>query len=435
MNPTPAEPEAAAAHAPQSYHSQPGPMYYVRKGLKALASLQLTVVLFALSILLVFFGTVAQMDNGIWTVVSDYFWSWCVWVPFDLFNKFGQVFISDWFPRNSHWEGSFPFPGGKLLGGAMLLNLLAAHLIRFKLAWKRSGVLLIHGGIILMFCGEFITREYAVEQRMTIDEGSSTNYTDDTRHYELAIVDASDPNAERVTVIPETMLRKAEGRITHPDLPVDLEVVEYMVNSVVERITPVPGQRNQATAGQGTQMIAVKKSEVSGVDPNQKIDTPSAYIRLYKKGTKEELGTYLVSLRLTLMGLSDIFELDGKKFDVSYRFKRYYKPYSLHLKKFTFARYPGTQKPKDYASEVILRDPEYGVEREVTIRMNEPLRHRGETFYQSSFDDATEKTTILSVVKNPGWQLPYWSCAIVAAGMLLHFGMYLTKFLVRRAAA
>ena len=54
--------------------------YYARKGLKTLASLQLTVVLFAFAILLVFFGTLAQRDAGIWTVVDKYFWSWCVWI-------------------------------------------------------------------------------------------------------------------------------------------------------------------------------------------------------------------------------------------------------------------------------------------------------------------------------------------------------------------
>ena len=53
--------------------------------------------------------------------------------------------------------GSFPFPGGWLLGSVLLVNLLAAHAIRFKLSWKRSGILLLHAGIILMMIGEFIT--------------------------------------------------------------------------------------------------------------------------------------------------------------------------------------------------------------------------------------------------------------------------------------
>jgi len=37
------------------------------------------------------------------------------------------------------------------------------------------------------------------------------------------------------------------------------------------------------------------------------------------------------------------------------------------------------------------------------------------------------------VVRNPAWQLPYWSCAVVALGMLIHFGLNLANFLERRA--
>ena len=58
---------------------------------KALASLQLTVGLFALSMVLVFFGTLAQIDKGIWTVVDQYFRSWYVWIPFQLVADFGKI--------------------------------------------------------------------------------------------------------------------------------------------------------------------------------------------------------------------------------------------------------------------------------------------------------------------------------------------------------
>ena len=49
--------------------------------LEALASLRLTVVLFSMSLLLVFWGTWAQVDAGIWTVVNQYFRSPFVMVP------------------------------------------------------------------------------------------------------------------------------------------------------------------------------------------------------------------------------------------------------------------------------------------------------------------------------------------------------------------
>ena len=51
--------------------------------------------------------------------------------------------------------------------------------------------------------------------------------------------------------------------------------------------------------------------------------------------------------------------------------------------------------------------------------MNEPLRHRGDTYFQADWNKKTEKGTVLQVVRNPAWQLPYWSCAIVALGMLM----------------
>src|SRR5262245_3791504 len=430
-----AEPEVAPAGEPVK-RTQTSPLYYARKALKAVASLQLTVVLFSLGILLIFFGTLAQIDFGIWTVVDKYFWSWVVWVPFDLFHKFGQVFWKEQFTAGESWSGSFPFPAGKLIGGAMLLNLLAAHALRFRISWKRSGILLIHSGLILLFLGEFITREYAIEQRMTIEEGKAVNFTEDTRNIELAFIDKSAADTDRVTVIPQRILRDAaesKKRITHPDLSVDVEVDQYMMNSAMERA--MPNRHNPATAGLGKEWIATAKPEVSGVDPNQKIDLPAAYVTLFEKGTDKKIGTYLVALRLYLRGDEEEVDLGGKKHELTMRFKRHYKPYSVHLDDFRFDRYMGTSKPKNSSSEVRVFDKDGTLIREQKIAMNEPMRLQGETFYQSSFDEATETTTILSVVKNPGWLIPYISCVVVTLGLLLHFSIYLIQFLTRRPGA
>jgi hypothetical protein len=322
-----------------------------------------------------------------------------------------------------------------LLGGLLLANLLAAHIVRFRLTWKRSGVLILHSGLVLLFVGEFITREFAIEQRMTIDEGQTVNYTEDSRKFELAIIDRSDPKEDQITAIPESILR-GKGRIVGPVLPFEIEVEQYMTNSALEK--PGPGKPNRATAGNmitpGAEQIAVEMPEVSGVEPNQKIDIPSMYVKLFKKGANEPLGTWLLSVWLK----DDHIEIDGKKYYLSFRFKRYYKPYSVKLIDFRFDRYIGTEKPKNYSSQIILNDSDMGiVNREQTIRMNEPMRHRGETFYQSNFmnEGTRVETTVLQVVRNPGWLIPYISCILVSVGMLLHFGIYLNQFLTRRAAA
>jgi ABC-type transport system involved in cytochrome c biogenesis permease subunit len=352
-----------------------------------------------------------------------------VWVPFELIHKFLGVFWKEAFPTGeSAWAGSFPFPAGQLVGGAMLINLLAAHAMRFRLSWKRSGIFLIHGGLLLLFVGEFITREYAVEQRMTIDEGKSVNYAEDVRHVELAFSDRSDPNANTVVTVPQHMLQKPKGRITHPDLPVDVEVVEYMTNSALERAKS--GGANPADSGLGKMWTASKRAEVSGVDPNQKVDMPAVYVKLYKKGTDEALGTYLAALYAHLLGGDDELEVDGKKIDLMLRFKRYYKPFRVHLDKFRFDRYTGTEKAKNYSSDVRVTDEaDQLIIPPRRIAMNEPLRYNGETFYQADFDHQTEKGTVLQVVKNPGWLLPYISCVVVGLGLVIHFSIYLLRFL------
>jgi hypothetical protein len=416
-------PPVEAAKAPPDVKSRPA-TWYVYQGLKALASLRLTVALFVLSLLLVFFGTLAQIDSGIWTVVNTYFRWFYVWIPLQLLVQFGQKFFA--IPESWTIRVAFPFPGGLTLGILLLVNLLAAHAVRFKLSWKRSGILLIHGGLILMLLGEFIAY-FAVEGNMVIEEGESSNSVIHNRKYELAVVrpDEREKNRDQVTVVPAKMLMKAGAEISNDQLPFDIRVVKWLVNAEIRDAGK--GGENPATKGFGTEQVAVDHGEVSGVETKQTVELPACYVELKKKdGT--DLGTYLFSTRLKEQKV----EVDGKTYEVSLRFKHSYKPYSLELLEFRFDRYIGTNTPKNFSSRVRLRDEEKGEDREVTIRMNEPLRHRGETFYQADWNKDTEKGTVLQVVRNPGWLLPYYSCAIVALGMLVHFGLGLGTFLQRR---
>ncbi|VTT97270.1 cytochrome c assembly protein : Probable cytochrome c-type biogenesis protein OS=Planctomyces maris DSM 8797 GN=PM8797T_06360 PE=4 SV=1: ResB: ResB: Cytochrom_C_asm [Gemmataceae bacterium] len=422
--------------------SGPNPVAAVLKGvLKAFASLRLTVALLALGVVLVFFGTLAQKTAGMWTVVDKYFWSWVVMIDLQPTLEFCKIFLRDiGFPKNAEspsWA-AVPFPGGKLIGGLMFLNLLAAHAVRFKLSWRRAGIFIAHSGLLLLFVGEAITREFQIEQRMTIPEGKAVNYTEDSRAVELAFTTPEADGTQRVTVVPGKMLERAartHETISHPDLPVDVRVESYMVNSDLLDAKKVQ-KENPATTGLGLETIAEPKAEVSGVG-DQTIDLPSAYVTLYKKGTDEKLGTYLASLWYTFnpfkaeSGPKQAVTVGGATSDVALRYTRRYKPYSLFLKKFSFDRYEGTEQAKNYSSDLVLIDPEHDLRRDVRVKMNDPLRYRGETFYQSNFDKTTEKTTVLQVVRNPGWLLPYLSCVLVSVGLLIHFTQGLAGYLTR----
>lgn len=398
--------------------------WIVNKSIKQLlapvASLRLTVVLFVLAMILIFAGTIAQKDVGNWAVVNTYFRSLGFMMPIGIAGI------------------QIPFVGGYTIGGLMIVNLLAAHTVRFKLTWKRAGIVVIHLGLILLIIGEVLTGVLSVEWQMQLSEGQSSNYAVDIREAELAVVDPAPADHDAVVVVPQSVLVQHAGGmpISDPRLPFDIQVLRWMPNSALAGLgmaDPQLKQNNPATDGFGDMVIAVNQPQVTGVEGGQ-VDAPSAYIRLSKAG--EDLGTWLVTLNAEMLSdeTRQPVTVDGKTYLIELRFVRDYKPYTLTLIDFTHDKFVGTEIPKNFASEVRLVDPTVGEDRTVTISMNNPLRHRplnsrGETLYQSGY--VGETTTILQVVRNPSWLLPYIACAMVSLGLIVHFGVMLIKFVER----
>ena len=103
-------------------------------------SLRLTVVLLVMSLVLVFCATIAQVNLGIYGVQEKFFRSFLVWAEFP------------------NTKLSFPvFPGGYLIGGFLMVNLIASHVYRFKLTWTKAGIQLTHFGLIVLLVGELVT--------------------------------------------------------------------------------------------------------------------------------------------------------------------------------------------------------------------------------------------------------------------------------------
>jgi hypothetical protein len=453
------------------------PKHPVRLALDFLGSLQLTVILLGLSIVLVFIGTLAQVGNGIWTVMDQYFRCW--------FVKLGGVVPV--------------FPGGRLLGVALLVNLLISHTARIKmqargprlllglatlavggaLTWfvishvfdfdstqrtinpsqrvtiqliqgggaaavlfvacwllfrRKAGIVLLHTGVVILMLSELFTSVLAEEGQMSIFEGQRINYVEDNRSAELAIIDASDPAKDDVVVVPESLLAKG-GTIRLEGRPFDVAVEASQVFKNADLAPLKAGEPNPATEGAGLRMKAQNRAENSGVDTSSRVDLPAAYVTFKERGSGASLGTWLTSVRYTMEKGAQTLRAGGKDYRIALRFKRTYKPYSVYLTQFKFDRYAGTDTPKDYSSYVRLEDAERNITRDAHIWMNNPLRYRGDTLYQSSFDAETEKGTVLQVVDNAGWMAPYVACMIVAVGLIGQFQLHLLEFLRKRRSA
>lgn len=376
---------------------------FLKRLINILTSLRLTVVCLGLAMVLVFIGTFAQVRLGLYAAQENYF----------------QSFFVMWGPSDGRWRIPV-FPGGYLLGTVLLINLVAAHIRRFKWSRKKIGIFMVHAGLIVLLLGQLATELFSEESAMRISEGQSVNYSQSFRENELVVIDTSLAASNTVVSIPESML--AEGReIVVPQTPFKLRINQYWQNSDFTNAPTAGAVATGVTNGVGEGLFVVPRREATAMDDR---DLPSSLVEVISP--KGSLGTWLLSSQI---GRRQSVDFEGKTYDLALRFTRHYKPYSMQLLDFSHDKYAGTQTPKNFSSRVVLDNPAKGENRERLIKMNDPLRYGGETYYQGSFDPRDDRVTILQVVRNPVWVTPYASCVLVGLGLVVQFMTHLIGFI------
>ena len=524
--------------------------------LAPLASLKLTVFLLVMAVIVTFIATIDQTRHDILDVKHKHFQNVFVQVPFQ------TLFVPRWAPDHQNVPGSFYIPSGVSILVMMLLNLTAAHLLRFRLhakglklvigiiaaliaggltwaiifngqnasgfqaeppiSWKsmwillqiavlalacstafgyftidrkrfiekylllgasmvlagvlgismwlgddafigdsamrilwqlaqstiaatvslgacvilfrrKAGIVLLHLGIAGLMFNEIYVTATNEEHRMTIVEGQTVSQALDVRSTELAVIDTSDPEFDEIVVVPGSKLEAGDD-VRDDALPFNVTCIEYMSNSDVRRVRDPA--KNQATVGSGLRFEAFDLPITTGTDSEQTVDSASAYVRLSDKKSNEPIGTYLVSQNFLLKN-ADTVTVDGKPYRIELRFKTDYQPFSMTLKDVRAEYYLATQTPSSYSSDVVLNDVENGTVSDQKIWMNNPLRYSDQTFYQSSLGTMKngDEYTVLQVVKNKGWMIPYVCCMFTVVGLLWQFGGTLLAYLLKNRQA
>src|SRR6185312_4271626 len=377
--------------------------------IKFFTSIRLTVALLVLGTVLVFWGTLAQVQLGLYQAQNEFFRSFFVF----------------WHPKGSALNIPV-FPGGYLLGGMLLINLFVAHFRYYRSTKKKIGILLIHLGVVLLLAGQFLTDFLSSESVMHIRTGSSANYSESTSEYELAVIDTTDKDSDNVVAIPARLLVK-RGEIARPELPFTLRVQTYYHNSALSEKAEAGYEEVKTAAGASS---GLWWRNLPHETVTQKRDTPSGMVELHT--SQGALGSLLVS---GFLRQPQEFTFNNRTYQLALRPQRFYKPFSLHLVEFKFDRYAGTEIPKNFSSRVRLQRPQTGEDRELLIYMNNPLRYAGETYYQADWDHEDEKGTVLQVVHNPSWLTPYLACALVGGGLVVQFMIHLVGFATKRKVA
>ncbi len=394
-------------------------------------SLRLTVVCLALGLVLVFAGTMAQDPLGLYLTQEKFFRSFFVsgpamWAAIKKTLQMLHVYLPPSTTADVLFGSRLPiFPGGYLIGGVLVINLIAAQIKNFTFSRDKIGLWMVHFGLILLLLGQLLTDRLSRESTLHLREGEARNYSESDRQAELAVVDTTDSGGDKVVAIPQGALMGGK-EIQLPELPFTLRVKNYFINSAVENRATNAVSPPAATQGVG---LSVAVHELPRVTEMDRRDVPSAVVEVATP--KGSLGTWLVS---EFVEQPQAFFYDNRAYQITLRLRRFYKPYSIQLLQFRHDVYPGTDIPKNFSSRVVLQRPDTGEHREVLIYMNNPLRYAGETYYQSGYDPDNHGT-ILQVVHNPSWLTPYFSCVLVGLGLTLQFMMHLFGFASERRAA
>ena len=374
--------------------------------LRFFSSVRLTVTLLVLACILVFWGTIAQVHEGLYKAQTEFFRSFLIyWQPGGL-----KIPI---------------FPGGYLIGTVFLINLLVAHMRYYQPGKRKIGIVLIHFGVILLLVGQMLTDALAVESTLHLRIGETRNYSEADRSYELAVIDTSGTNSDLVVAVPMHLLAR-RGKINDAHFPFTIRLKTFYPNSSVVDQPQTGYQHPQITAGFGKEVWWREMPKETAMN---RVDIPSAAVEIATP--HGSVGTFAVS---GYFDQPQRFTVDGRSYTMILRPQRFYMPFSLHLINFRHDVYPGTDIPKNFSSRVRLQNLQNGEDREVLIYMNNPLRYGGETFYQASYDP-DDHGSVLQVVRNPGWLTPYFACCLVAAGLVWQFLSHLIPFLKRRRSA
>lgn len=396
-----------------------------------LASLRFTIILLFLSLLLVFFGTLDQVDFGIYHTQQKYFESFlAVW-------DYPPQWIYSQYLSWIH----IPLPGGYVVGPLLLLNLLCAHFKYFRRRWSKLGIVFIHAGIAILLVGQWATQVFQKEYFMWLPEGGQSNYLESFHYDELVVIDTTDPEVNRVVSIPMEQLRARQGkppRIQHPALPFRLNILGYLPNAGIVARSQYPAEAPSMPFDRGIgaeEDLVVFQRDKTFAEGERNVT--SAIVNI--EAPEGSLGTWLVSnvfrqsLPTGMIYPTQSFTYQGRTYEIALRFERAYLPSTLRLIEFKHQRYPGTDIPHSFESRVEIKEPGADQPRSTLIYMNHPMRYAGYTFYQASFAN-NDTASMFQVVENPARWVPYAACLITALGLLIQFGMGLFRFAQKRSS-
>lgn len=322
-------------------------------------------------------GTLAQKYIGLYSAIHLYFDSWVIWL------------------------GVIPLPGFYPLMLVFAVNLFFRFLFKSPWQWNKVGLHLTHFGALLLLIGGLTTTLTAKEGFLVIPEGTAQRYISDYHQRVLAFFHEDG----RTQAIPFENLMRGKTQ--------DIAGLEIQVLDRCQSCKISKREENDGDEYKGMAQFMVLSPQTPYKDDEKNLSGVTFAI-----SASQAAGTYIA-----IEGMPQPISIqnkDGETIQILLGKAQSSLPFSIELQDFVRILHPGTNTAKAYYSDVRILDGDQ--KWDVRIDMNKPLRYKGYSFYQSSFDiDARgNETTVLAVVENKGQIFPYLSSLIIALGLLLH---------------
>lgn len=382
------------------------------KVLDVMSSYAVAIVILFLLMIVTFFGTLEQVEHGLYDTQRKYFDS--VWLVHELKIGPGWMVLP------------IPMPGAYLLMGLLFVNMslgLARRMFKQPRTVgafvSRSGLIIAHGSILFMLVAGFVSYHFKTEGNMALFEGqvsdqyqSYHNRVVEVRQVHPQPAEGEEPFAWVIDQEWFEDLGRGQNRtFHHPDLPFELQLGDYVRNSM-----PARAEQGSSRALGGFEI----RERPLETESERNLDALRVRAVPHDGGQSVEHWVWGGSIHPLTLNLAD-----GSVYTLELTRRRWQLPFSVRLDEFIHGRHPGTNIAREFISHVTQIDATG--EHARIIQMNEPLRDSGFVLYQASFGSeqlasGTERPySVFAVVRNPSDQWPLWACIAVSIGLLMHF--------------
>lgn len=227
------------------------------------------------------------------------------------------------------------------------------------------------------------------------------------------------PNAINIRANGDSLLWQSTDMAIQTVMATQAVDTIYPSGEYTKMITRALYQLAQGSFVIGEYFPSAKKTLISQSKKMKNESTTGLVLSVSKDADAREV---LLTSHKGAEGKKETINFDNSQIVIHHGSRRVLLPFSIYLNDFEMERYPGTNNPSSYASEVTLNDTHAKTTFPYRIFMNNILDYDGYRFFQSSFDP-DEAGTYLSVNHD------FWGTWISYIGyILLTIGMLWTFF-------